>query len=160
MFRALCFALVLVGSSIVWAAPPKAPFKAANGQVVRVRVNGDSKAGLQLRAEDAGWPLKVEGNVALMKLSAIDVTPGTPAQTLLVRVSAGEVLFDAQRFQAGHVYRVSNADGATYVYLQPSASATAAQQKGPLPPGHVNFEEGERAVAEETGIEPSKKGSL
>lgn len=160
----LIASLIVFGSTLAVAAPPapsqaKAAFKATNASAVRVRVNGDSKAGLQLRSQDdAGWRLKLEGQLGLMRLSAIDVTPGTPAQTLSVRVAAGEALFDAQRFQGGHVYRVSSAEGATYVYLQPSA--TLAAQPKSNGPGQIDFAEGERAVADEGNIEPAKKGSL
>lgn len=160
----LIASLIVFGSTLAVAAPPassqptKAAFKAVNASTIRVRVNGDSKPGLQLRSlDDAGWRLKLQGQLGLMRLLAIDVTPGTPAQTLSVRVAAGEALFDAQRFQGGHVYRVSSAEGATYVYLQPSATLAAQPKAGP---GQIDFAEGERAVADEGSIEPAKKGSL
>ena len=155
MFRALFASLFLFAA----VAADAAPLKVKNARAVRVKVNGDSKAGVQLVADDAGWRLKLDGAAAPQRLSVIDVTPGTPAQTLLVRVLGGEALFDAHRFQGGHVYRVSAAgvEGASFVYLQPSAALAAPAPKGP---GRLDFDEGDRAVADESAIEPAKKGSL
>ena len=135
-----------------------APLVARNGSAVRVRVNGNSKPGLQLRSEEAGWRLKLDGGVSLLRLSVIDVTPGTPAQTLVLKVTAGEAIFDTVRFHGGHVYRIwSGVDAAAYIYLQPTPAMIAQPKTGP---GRVVFDPGDNAIADETGIEPAKKGSL
>lgn len=160
MFRALFASLFLLSATVAAHAAPAAPFKVKNAKVVRVKVGADSKAGLQLVADDHGWRMKLDhAPTSLLRLSVIDVTPNTPAQTMSVRVNAGEALFDAHRFQGGHVYRVSapGLDGASFVYLAPSATLAAPAPKGP---GRVDFEEGESAVADEGGIETAKKGSL
>lgn len=158
MLRAVTASLVLC----VAASASATPLRVRNAAVVRVKVGSDSKAGLSLRAEEHGWRLKLDGAAALQRLSVIDVTPGTPAQTLSLKVVAGEAMFDAVRFQGGHVYRISNgADAAAYVYLQPSAALAAQPKAGPgAGTGRLDFDDGDRVMADESTIEPAKKGAL
>ena len=154
MLRGFAF-LIVLGLALPSVA---SPLRLRN-QAIRVRVNGESKPGYQLRPEGPNgniWKLRLELTDAQARFDVIDVTPNTPARTISLRANAGEVVFDG-RFEGGHVYRIATATSSTFVYLQPPAVMQAPQQKGPA---KVDFEPGEKALADDSGIEAAHKGSL
>ncbi len=97
-----------------------------DAESVRVRVAGEAKLGVGLRARSDGWRLRLQETGGGATAELIDVTPGTPARMLNVMVTGDELLLDTVRFEGGHVYRLQirrgdRTIGSGFVYLYPAA---------------------------------------
>jgi len=145
------------------AAASAGPLKVKNAVAVRVNMAAGSQRGLGVKPERDGWRLQL--SLATVnkdtQVDVIDVTPGTPARTVSVVLHGDEAVLDGQRFEGGHVYRVQLRSTAgldsAYVYLYPSASASAAAKEGPT---KLEFAEDERDATGSSGPAPVKKSAL
>lgn len=149
----------LIGVSLVALVGGTAaamPLKVRNGSSVRVALNGKHEAGVGLRQKAGGWKLELTAapeDVA----DVVDVTDGANGARWTVDVRDGALFFDAERFIAGHAYRVSlrhgtEAHGSGLVYLYPPP-ASAKKQK-------VTFDDDAPASTGDGEIATIKKPSL
>jgi hypothetical protein len=103
-----------------------APWKLKGGSPVRVVVNGTREAGVGLKAEKVGWKVATTSTDAVAEV--VDITDGAGSAKWVVEVRQGALLFDSERFIAGHAYRVTmrhgmDSVGAALVYLYPPHQA-------------------------------------
>jgi hypothetical protein len=155
----------LVFASLILALPAAAfgqPLKARNVKEVRVALSGRAFKGLQVRPTPEGWRLQLGATQGTGSAEIIDVTPGTPARTVTVPISAGDVLFDRVRFAGGHVYRVQlrvdgQAASSGYVYLAPEVIAKEPKR---AETERVKFDANEPAPAHEDAILHVEKSPL
>jgi hypothetical protein len=149
-------------------AAPSVTLEARDAQSVRVKVGGESRIGFGLRPRAGeGWRLRLVEMNHGAHAEVVDVTPGTPARTLRVAMSGGELFFDHVRFQGGHVYRVQLRQGAAlaghaFVYLYPEAVVKEAPRgKESSRPAKIEFRE--ESLNDSSGsdeIIPVRKSSL
>jgi hypothetical protein len=153
----------LVTAVLLFALPAAADsLKAANAREVRVAVASRSQRALGVRASaDGSWRVQLRGPGA-GTAEIFDVTPGTPAITLMVPVMAGQLVLDGVRFAGGHVYHVVvRAEGqlaSGFVYLYPEAKVAKEPRRAAAQ--RVRFDEGERPASGDDVIAPVKKAPL
>jgi hypothetical protein len=156
---ALVLAFAAFGA-FVSSANAAAALRLRGAKVVRVR--GVAGTPFQIAADASGWRLELaELPAAGTSAELIDVTPGTPARMLTVRVEGTTLHLDDFRFVAGHVYRLQlRKAGApmavALVYLPPRADdlprATSSNR--------VDFVEGEQPAVDGDMPAPQRKGRL
>lgn len=119
--------LALVGSTAA-----AAPLKVRNGSTVRVALNGKHEAGVGLKLRAGGWRLELSASKDDVVADVVDVTQGANGARWIVDVRDGALFLDAERFIAGHAYRVlfrhgTEARGTALVYLYPPAATRGNQ---------------------------------
>jgi len=141
----------LVILSLLIAAPAVAsPLHSKNGEAINVRVAGKRARGIGLRAQSSGWRLELGGG-ARASASLFDVTDGVSPTKWVVPVVDGALALDAERFVAGHAYRVELRGGdATIIYLYPPKQSRAS---------HVDLSDDE-SPASDDGIAITPKSAL
>lgn len=142
---------VLVGGSAA-----AAPFKVRNGSTVRVALNGKRESGVGLRPRAGVWRLEVNAS-ADDTVDAFDVTQGAHGAKWTLEVVDGAIVFDQERFIAGHAYRLfvhrgTEARGSTLVYLYPPKAGSGARK--------VTFDDAEAGAGGDDELATIKKPSL
>jgi hypothetical protein len=156
MTRSTVFFLLLVS-----IAAHADALRARNGREVRVMVAQKPRRAIEVTPSAPGWRLEVDARGAA---EVFDVTPGTPARTFSLPVSAGALLFDRNRFAGGHVYRVQlrAGDSSTsgFVYLRPDPPTKDAPRR-PREVTRLRFDTEEKAPPPSKDvILPVQKGPL
>jgi hypothetical protein len=108
-----------------------APLKMKGGSPVRVSVHGKREAGIGLKAQKSGWKLDTTATPDEVA-DVIDITDGAAGAKWTVEVRDGALLFDNERFIAGHAYRVTvrkgmESVGSALVYLYPPVSSARSR---------------------------------
>jgi hypothetical protein len=115
-----------LGLLVLFAAPAFAgPLKVQNGDSLRVRIKQKSQSAIGLRWAVEGWSLKLRDPRG-ERAEVYDLTAGTMPTKWVVALEQGTVLFDLERFQAGHAYRVVVRDKEAIIYLEPPAKDEAS----------------------------------
>jgi hypothetical protein len=151
--RGAWLGLVLV--ALMGGSAVAAPLKVRNGSSVRVALQGKREAGVGLRAVRGGWRLELTAAPTDVA-DVVDVTDGANSTRWTVDVAENALMLDAERFIAGHAYRVSlrhgsESIGSTLVYLY--APSVASRQK-------VTFEEQDNTASGIGDIAIVKKPTL
>jgi hypothetical protein len=114
MRNALALGLLLLGGAAI-----AEPLRVSSGETMRVRVDHRYQSAVGLRPKANGaWRLGVRAAHG-ERAEVYDVTDGVAPNKWLVDISSSQLVFDSERFFAGHAYRVVVHGDEALVYLYP-----------------------------------------
>ncbi len=153
------FGLVVLLAGPALATPV---LRIKNGSTVRMSVKGKREAGVGVRPKNGVCRVELSagketaGQTSDQTIEIVDVTDGASSAKWELAPTEGALLLDADRFVAGHGYRVTvmrgqEAMASTLNYLYPPPMTGK---------GKVTFEDGETGGPGEDEIAVTKKPSL
>jgi hypothetical protein len=121
--------MVMLASASVAGA---APLALHGGSPVRVAVHGKREVGVGVKMKERAWRLELAAANGADVAEAVDVTDGANDARWTMALHDGALVFDAERFIAGHAYRVVVRRGITergtaLVYLYPPVATGKSQ---------------------------------
>jgi hypothetical protein len=113
------------------ATASAAPLRLLNGTTVRVAVHGQRERGVGLAMKSHGWRLELSNGAAGV-VEAVDVTDGAHDARWTMELHDRALFFDADRFIAGHAYRLvvrsgTQLRGTALIYLYPPIVAARSR---------------------------------
>lgn len=147
--RTLRKAVFLLGFVVAAPSAHADANRIRNGSPIHLRLAGRREAAVGLRPGKSGWRVVLRAPGA-ESAELSDVTPGRATSKFRVPVTGREVILDAERFVAGHAYRLEVHGGERQLlYLYPPLGRRVST---------LVFDAEEPTAGDD--LSPSDKGSL